>query len=176
MRLFYCFIFIITCSILHAQSEWKNYSAIGDIEEIEVYDSTAFVACTGGVLVIDLITGEEELLLPYNSTSTPYAFEIEFLSNGHAWVYSGGRLRYYDGDTFDAYDIPEDEEVGRPRDLNVHRDALWFRDNGNLYSIKDMDLTNHSDMVSDSILFFDIDSEGIVWACLLYTSPSPRDS
>jgi len=77
-----CFLFLLSLHINGlAQSEWNNYSAIDDISEIEVFADQAFVANEGGLLIIDLITKEEKLLVPSNSDFVGHSDEIEFLSN-----------------------------------------------------------------------------------------------
>ena len=156
---------ILNVLIATAQSEWQNYTAIDNIQEIEIYEGKAYVANSGGLLIIDLATGNEELLSPSNSTFEGYASEIEFLSNGHAWIVSSGNLLYYDGESFEPFEEPDSIDIKRPKSLIVYDDELWFLDfHGELLSIKDMVVTDHSAAFPDDIKYFDLDSQGNVWA------------
>ena len=58
---------ILTCFSLNAQSEWEVHTAINIITELEFYDNKAFVTHRGGLLVIDLVNGEEQNWTSNNS-------------------------------------------------------------------------------------------------------------
>lgn len=162
---FVWFLFLILNSLVaFTQSEWQNYASIDNIGEIEIYDSMAYVTNSGGLLTIDLRTGDEALLMPSNSTFEGVGVEIEFMSNGHAWISSGGRLLYFDGETFERFEDSENTELTRPESLIIFNDELWFLDfYGKLFSIKDKVVTDHSARFPDDIKYFALDSKGKVW-------------
>ncbi len=147
-----------------AQTDWNNYAAVETVKEVEVYDNKAYVSNNAGLLIIDLDTGEEELLMPANSTFEGFCQEIEIMSNGDAWVASSYGLMYYDGDNFELFEGPDTINFIRPKNLRIHNDELWFLDfHEKVYSIKDMILTEHSAVLPENIKYLDLDSEGNVW-------------
>ncbi len=165
-------VLVIFSGHIWAQSEWYNFTSIDNIGEVEVFDSMAYVTNSGGLLKIDLISGEEELLLPTNSDFAGQSLEIEFMSNGDAWVTSYGNqlnspatLLYYDGETFEAFSFPDSLRISSTKHLRIYNEELWFLDfHGKLYSIKEHELIVHSTDLTDEIEYFDIDSKGILWA------------
>ena len=175
--LLYCYVLSI-----YGQEEWTNHTAIATIGDIETYDNKAYVTNTGGLLIIDLDTNEEELLVPANSgLDVMGTSEIEILSNGDAWIsgYRDGGLFYYDGDEFEHfYHLNNGDSIrGLTNLLLVEDDELWFTSNllaggqfgdgwyadGKLYSNTNGDFKDYGFQFPDGVRTFCADNDNRVW-------------
>ena len=166
-------IFYISTSI--GQSHWEVFSNISFTTEVLVDDGTAYVRSAGGLLVIDMVTGEEKHL---NTTNSEFkgtgSAEFARLENGDIYISNGadGLVRFDGTNYTHHYILDTGDTLRTARDLVSHNNTLWFKSvhaNNHfqpyrgLISYSEGEFVNHEDNILGQIFGYDYDSAGDFW-------------
>ena len=164
-RCFKCFILFLLANSLTSQSNWEVFTTVHAPQELEFVADTAYVTTGGGLLTINLETGEEEMTIHRgNGLKSLDLEEIEILDNGTMYISADRALYFYDGENYNYYDIlPSNKVIDIPEQLVVDEDRLWFSLRGNLVSLMNDNFIEHDLGFTGTLVGHNFDNNGDLW-------------
>lgn len=153
------YLFLFLSVNLFAQSSWVNYANDHNIYDLAIENDQLWVGTQGGLIQIDIQTGEKEIYQAWNSGLRGTGIkEVEIAANGMKWL--GGEnagLFSFDGNNWEHYyEINTGDTLVEVVDLQLDlNDNPWFISNINdncvgckkLISYNGSEFINHSNFL-----------------------------